>query len=85
MSNKLLKLIIYILNTPLYWVSCCMPTSSNIWIFGAWFGEKYADNSKYLFEYVNQSHSEIRPIWFSTNKNVIKFLNQKTNFAIAPK
>ena len=77
MSNKLLKLIIYILNTPLYWVSSCMPTSSNIWIFGAWFGEKYADNSKYLFEYVNQSHSEIRAIWFSTNKNVIRFLNQK--------
>ena len=77
MSNKLLKLTIYILNTPLYWVSCCMPKNSNIWIFGAWFGEKYADNSKYLFEYVNRSHSEIRAIWFSTNKNVIRLLNQK--------
>ena len=77
MSNKLLKLTIYILNTPLYWVSCWMPKSSNIWIFGAWFGEKYADNSKYLFEYVNRSHSEIRAIWFSTNKNVIRLLNQK--------
>lgn len=39
--------------------------------FGAWFGEKYADNSKYLFEYVNKNHPEIRVIWVTRNENII--------------
>ena len=37
----------------------------NIWIFGAWKGRKYDDNTRYLFEYVNRCHKEIRAIWFT--------------------
>lgn len=75
--NKLKKLIIYILNIPLYWISCCIPKNKNLWIFGAWFGEKYADNSKYLFEYVNRNHSHIRAVWLSKNKKTVELIKSK--------
>ncbi|MBC8485993.1 MAG: CDP-glycerol glycerophosphotransferase family protein, partial [Bacteroidetes bacterium] len=75
--NKLKKLLIYILNIPLYWISCCIPKNKNVWIFGAWFGEKYADNSKYLFEYVNRDHSHVRAVWLSKNKKTVESIRSK--------
>jgi len=73
--RKIKKLFLYLLNLPLYWIAKLVPKDENIWIFGAWFGEKYADNSKYLFEYVNKNHPEIRAIWLTKNDNIIKELN----------
>ena len=75
--KKSKKLLLYILNTPLYWISKLIPKDENIWIFGAWFGEKYADNSKYLFEYVNKNHPEIRAIWLTTNKSTLDLIESK--------
>ena len=42
----------------------------DIWLFGAWIGKKYADNAKFLFEYVNQNHKEIRCVWITRNQKV---------------
>jgi CDP-glycerol glycerophosphotransferase (TagB/SpsB family) len=44
-----------------------VPKNTNLWLFGAWFGEKYADNSKYLFEYVNRNHPNVRAVWLTRN------------------
>jgi len=46
----------------------------NIWIFGAIRGERYMDNSRFLFEYVCKNTS-IQAIWISKNFEVIKELN----------
>jgi len=75
--KKAKRLFLYLLNLPLYWITRLVPKDENIWIFGAWFGEKYADNSKYLFEYVNQNHPEIRAIWFTTNKETEELIRVK--------
>jgi len=75
--KKLRKIIIYALNISLYVLSKLIPKNNNIWIFGAWFGEKYTDNSKYLFEYVNKNHPEIRAIWLSNNENAIELIRKK--------
>lgn len=72
MLDKLLKLIIFVLNIPIYWISYCIPKSNNIWIFGAWFGNRYSDNSRFLFEYVNTFQHHIIPVWLTKNKNVLK-------------
>lgn len=45
-----------------------LPKDKRLWIFGAWWGDAYADNSKYLFEYVNRNHREIRAVWLTKNK-----------------
>ena len=42
-----------------------IPKSSDIWVFGAWEGKKYSDNSRYIFEYVLTNCPEIRAFWIS--------------------
>lgn len=54
-----------------------IPKNKNLWIFGAWFGDKYADNSKYLFEYVNKNKPEIRAIWVTRNENTYKLVKKE--------
>lgn len=79
--KRILKLIIkipvYLCFDFIYFFSWIFPKDSNLWIFGAWFGEKYADNSKYLFEHINKNHPEIRTIWLTKNKNTLKLIRSK--------
>ena len=53
------------------------PKNKNIWVFGAWRGKLYADNSKYMFEYINNIHPDIKAIWISREKKVVKEIRQK--------
>ncbi len=53
------------------YLSMLMPRSKKIYIFGAWLGEKYADNTKALFESV-QNRKSIRAVWISKNKDVVE-------------
>ena len=55
----------------LMFLSCLSPRSRKIYIFGAWLGEQFADNPKYLFLEA-QGHKDIRPIWITKNKSVCK-------------
>ena len=41
-----------------------------LWIFGAWGGDNYSDNAKYLFEYVNKNLPEINAIWITKNNEI---------------
>ena len=79
MINKFKKFIIYTINIPAYLISFFFPKYSNIWIFGAWQGSRYSDNSKYLFEYVSKNHKNIRCIWLTKSEVVINKL-QKNGF-----
>ena len=45
----------------------------NTWVFGCWIGKKYDDNAKFLFEYVNKNHSNIRCVWLTRNKIFLPF------------
>lgn len=59
-----------------YWDSIIAKRDKRIWIFGAWRGRKYDDNTRYLFEYVNKFHKEVRAIWFTkTEQNREKVQN----------
>ena len=47
--------------------------NNKVWVFGAWMGKKYDDNSRFLFEYVNKFHSqEVKPIWLSNDYTVVE-------------
>jgi len=54
-----------------------LPKDKNLWIFGAWYGEIYADNSKYLFEYVNRNHHIIRAVWLTKNKTAYDLVKSR--------
>jgi CDP-glycerol glycerophosphotransferase (TagB/SpsB family) len=73
----IIRYLIYIINIPLYYISYLFPKNKNIWIFGAWFGEKYTDNSKVLFEYVNKNDDKIKPIWLTRNTSVYNQLKNR--------
>lgn len=49
----------------------------NLWIFSAWEGTKYADNAKYLFEYICAFENTITCVWITRNKNVQKEVQSK--------
>lgn len=50
-----------------------LPRNKKIWIFGAWEGEKYSDNSRYFYEYLfeNNIDKKIKLIWITSNKKLI--------------
>lgn len=48
----------------------------SIWLFGAWGGVKYSDNSKYLYEYVLENHPNIRAIWITKDKDIYQRLKE---------
>ena len=54
-----------------------VPVSNNIWVFGAWYGNQYTDNTSYLYEYVKETKPEIKAIWLTRNKHVIQNLRNK--------
>jgi len=77
MIKRLYNYSVYFINLPLYWLSYLIPKDGDLWIFGAWYGEKFADNPRYLFEYVNQYHQELKPIWLTKNSEVMHSLKDK--------
>jgi len=56
---------------PLYWFSFCVPRDKNLWVFGAWYGQRYADNSRFVFEYVRQHDPGIRAVWLSRSPGIV--------------
>lgn len=76
-KGRIYRYLVYVINIPLYYISYFFPKNKNVWIFGAWFGDKYADNSKALFEFVNKHDEKIVAIWLTQSKTVFNELKQK--------
>lgn len=53
------------------YITILMPRSYKICVFGAWLGERFADNPGQLFLEA-QDYKEIRAIWITKNKKVYK-------------
>lgn len=71
MLKNIVKLI-------LFFVIKIIPKSKNILVFGDRGGIRFADNSRYLFLYLNKNHSEFRCIWITKKPeiaNLLKNLN----------
>ena len=58
-------------------VSYLVPKRPDLWVFGCCRGTKYAENSKYLFEYINERHKDIRCVWISKDRNIIEMLRHR--------
>lgn len=53
------------------------PKKKDLWLFGAWEGRLYADNTKYLFEYICKNHPEKKCVWITRNPEVMKEITAK--------
>lgn len=68
---KILKTIRLVIKYIVMYLSMLMPRSKKIWVFGAWLGEKYADNTKALFEQA-QKRKDIHAVWITKNPSVVE-------------
>lgn len=75
--TKIFRYIGYILFRPIWWLERLVPRNKNIWVFGAWYGQKYSDNSKWLYEYVLNNNPEIKAVWITKNRDVYKKLHSQ--------
>lgn len=66
------KLVVNTILLPFYGISFLVPRRKDVWVFGAWFGHQYTDNSRYLFDYVCVNESSIRAIWLSREKHIVE-------------
>lgn len=66
--NKIIRAVGYTTAT-----SFCKK-NKKLWVFGAWKGTTYNDNSKYLFEYVTKNEPDIEAIWITKNEEVYNYL-----------
>ncbi len=77
MIGKILKYIALLLFNILWYLQLLIPRNKMIWIFGAWFGNKYSDNAKVLYEYILENHKEIKAIWLTHNENIYRKLKNE--------
>ncbi len=73
-----IKYIFIIIKQLIFYIcSAIVPKQQNLWVFGAWQGKVYGDNTKSLFEYMNQNHKEIKCVWLTHNEDVVSLLKEK--------
>jgi CDP-glycerol glycerophosphotransferase (TagB/SpsB family) len=59
-------------------ISSLIPKDKTIWIFGAWFGQRFSDNPKFFYLYVKYKMEKegIRPIWICKSEELCKSLKK---------
>lgn len=68
----------WFLNAILFYLLRLNPfRDKKLWIFGCWEGQKYDDNARYLFEFINANAKEISPVWFTCRKDIYDSLTSK--------
>ncbi|MCM4172245.1 hypothetical protein DHD32_12195 [Arenibacter sp. TNZ] len=71
--------ILFIFFSPLlFLISYLIPKKKDLWVYGAWFGERYSDNSKVFFEYANSvNNKQIKHYWIYKNPLLKKTIELK--------
>jgi CDP-glycerol glycerophosphotransferase (TagB/SpsB family) len=65
-----------IIGLPVNLLSYFMPKQKNLWVFGSWFGMRYSDNTRILYEYC-KNDSGLRPVWVTRSPKVYADLREK--------
>ena len=71
MGSNLIKYFIYLIFLPFWYVQLLIPKNKSIWVFGAWYGERFSDNSMYLYKKIQDFCPEVRGIWITSNKEIL--------------
>ena len=79
-SKTIFRYLYYVSLLPICWLSLIFPKNNKLWVFGAWFGTRYSDNARYLFEYVRRE-KDIKAIWITKNKDLISKIRRDGNDA----
>jgi len=69
-----IKTALYILLLPLYLIGRFIPKNDRLYAFGSRHGLEFADNSKYLFLYASEHIKNIKCVFISRNREVVRLL-----------
>jgi CDP-glycerol glycerophosphotransferase (TagB/SpsB family) len=62
---------------PIYWFSFITPRNKTLWLLGSSFGNRFADNPKYLYLYLSQHQKDtVRAVWISHKKEIVVMLTE---------
>lgn len=78
--KALKKTFILIINILLLLVSYIIPKDKKIIIIGGWFGKRFADNSKFLYIYLNENKEKLnlkKIIWITDSNEILALLKDK--------
>ena len=76
-TKQISLLPLHIIGTFCYMISFCSPKKKNLWIYGAWFGQKFSDNSMHFFKYMLKNQPEINSVWITKNEIIYKKLKEQ--------
>lgn len=72
--NRVIRLIIRFF-TILF--TTFIPRDQGIWVIGSWFGKRYADNSRYFYEHLNENkelYQLKKIIWVTDESDIVEFI-----------
>lgn len=75
--NLFIQILINFLLIIPYVISLLIPKNKNIWVFGSWMGQRYSDNSRYVYEYVLSNEKTKRAIWLTRDKQIKELLESE--------
>lgn len=76
--NLILKFIIGIINI-------FFPKKDKVVLIGGWFGERFADNSKYIYLYLNENKNKYqleRIIFVTRSKDIYKYIKEELKYEV---
>lgn len=71
------KNILYPFVDIVYKISGKFRRNNKTWIFGAWRGLQYSDNTKYMFEYMVKNYPEFHCVWLTNKKEIARLVRSK--------
>ena len=84
MNVRLARAVLTAVSLPLYALRFLIPADKTLWLFGAWFGLRYADNSRHLYEATLRSCPDIRAVWLSRSHDVRRQVRAAGGEAVSP-
>ncbi|KAA9398344.1 hypothetical protein Har1130_04645 [Haloarcula sp. CBA1130] len=69
--------VVFVLQSVLFLIAKLVPSDQDVWVFGAWQGDKFLDNPKYLFLFANEQDDGVRPIWVSRDEEIVQTLRSE--------
>ena len=75
--KSLLLFVFRLIYLPIWWITGYIPRNKRIWVFASWFGDKYTDNSRIFFEWLQKEHNNMIIYWITRNKKLVLQLQKK--------
>ena len=54
-----------------YFISFLIPKKKGLWLFSSWFGKKYLDNPKYIYQELLKNSNGVKPYWLVKDKELL--------------